>query len=129
MSENIFDDNANKDFNNLNTENNLEELDLKANKKSGEQKVEILLNQFIKIIDVDNLSPEELLRIIAAVGSKNIAYYLALIVNLENRSRKISPVGVTKILSSKSMHVPNSNPAKIFSTADTILKNNDLNKV
>ena len=60
-----------------------------------------LINQFIKIIDIDDLSPEDLLRIIVTVGSRNMAYYLALIVNFENRSRKISPLGITKILSSK----------------------------
>ena len=88
-----------------------------------------LINQFIKIIDIDDLSPEDVLRIIVAVGSKNMAYYLALIVNFENRSRKISPVGITKILSSKSVNAPNSNPIKTTFTADPMAKNNDLNKV
>ena len=87
-----------------------------------------LMNQFIKIIDIDDLSPEELLRIIVAVGSKNMAYYLALIVNFENRSRKISPLGIAKILSSKSVNAPNSNPIKTTFTADAITKNKDLNK-
>ena len=86
------------------------------------------INQFIKIIDIDDLSPEDLLRIIVAVGSKNMAYYLALIVNFENRSRKISPLGITKILSSKSVNAPNSNPIKTTFTADPMTKNNDLNK-
>ena len=86
------------------------------------------INQFIKIIDIDDLSPEELLRIIVAVGSKNMAYYLALIVNFENRSRKISPLGIAKILSSKSVNAPNSNPIKTTFTADAISKNKDLNK-
>ncbi len=71
--------------------------------------------QFIKIIDIDDLTPDELLRIIVAVGSKNMAYYLALIVNLENRSRKISPLGIAKILSSKSVNAPSSNPEKTYS--------------
>ena len=87
-----------------------------------------LMNQFIKIIDIDDLSPEDLLRIIVAVGSKNMAYYLALIVNFENRSRKISPLGITKILSSKSVNAPNSNPIKTTFTADPMTKNKDLNK-
>jgi len=87
-----------------------------------------LMNQFIKIIDIDDLSPEDLLRIIVAVGSKNMAYYLALIVNFENRSRKISPLGIAKILSSKSVNAPNSNPIKTTFTADAISKNKDLNK-
>lgn len=87
-----------------------------------------LMNQFIKIIDIDDLAPEDLLRIIVAVGSKNMAYYLALIVNFENRSRKISPLGIAKILSSKSVNAPNSNPIKNTFTADAISKNKDLNK-
>ncbi len=87
-----------------------------------------LMNQFIKIIDIDDLSSEDLLRIIVAVGSKNMAYYLALIVNFENRSRKISPMGIAKILSSKSVNAPNSNPIKTTFTADAISKNKDLNK-
>jgi hypothetical protein len=87
-----------------------------------------LMNQFIKIIDIDDLSPEDLLRIIVAVGSKNMAYYLALIVNFENRSRKISPLGIAKILSSKSVNAPNSNPIKNTFTADAITRNKDLNK-
>ncbi len=86
------------------------------------------INQFIKVIDIDDLSSEELLRIIVAVGSKNMAYYLALIVNFENRSRKISPLGITKILSSKSVNAPNSNPIKTTFTADPMTKNKDLNK-
>ena len=87
-----------------------------------------LMNQFIKIIDIDDLSPEDFLRIIVAVGSKNMAYYLALIVNFENRSRKISPLGIAKILSSKSVNAPNSNPIKNTFTADAITRNKDLNK-
>ena len=87
-----------------------------------------LMNQFIKIIDIDDLLSEDLLRIIVAVGSKNMAYYLALIVNFENRSRKISPMGIAKILSSKSVNAPNSNPIKTTFTADAISKNKDLNK-
>ena len=76
------------------------------------------INQFIKIIDIDDLTPDELLRIIVAVGSKNMAYYLALIVNLENRSRKISPLGIAKILSSKSFNAPSSNPEKTSSAIE-----------
>jgi hypothetical protein len=87
------------------------------------------INQFIKIIDIDDLSPEDLLRIIVAVGSKNMAYYLALIVNFENRSRKISPLGIAKILSSKSVNAPNSNPIKTTFTADPMTKNKDFNKI
>jgi len=87
-----------------------------------------LINQFIKIIDIDDLSPEDLLRIIVTVGSRNMAYYLALIVNFENRSRKISPLGITKILSSKSVNAPNSNPIKTTFTPDPMTKNKDLNK-
>lgn len=72
-----------------------------------------IINQFIKIIDIDNLSPEDLLRILVTVGSKNMAYFLALIVNLENRSRKISPLGIARILSSKPIkNAPNLNPSQ-----------------
>ena len=59
-----------------------------------------------------------MLRILVAVGSKNMAYYLALIVNLENRSRKISPLGIAKILSSKSFNAPSSNPEKTYSAIE-----------
>ena len=76
------------------------------------------INQFIKIIDIDDLTPDELLRIIVAVGSKNMAYYLALIVNLENRSRKLLPAHVTKILSSQSINAPSSNPEKTYSAIE-----------
>ncbi len=98
------------------------------------------VNQFIKIIDIDNLSPEDLLRILVAVGSKNMAYFLALIVNLENRSRKISPLAITKILSSTPakdqvsvemlITKPNSNPIKTSFSNEAISKNNnEFNKV
>ena len=86
------------------------------------------INQFIKIIDIDNLSQEDLLRIVVTVGSKNMAYYLALIVNLENRSRKISPLGIAKVLSSKSVDAPNSTPIKTSISIDSIARNNDLKK-
>jgi hypothetical protein len=86
------------------------------------------INQFIKIIDIDNLSQEDLLRIVVTVGSKNMAYYLALIVNLENRSRKISPLGIAKVLSSKSVDAPNSTPIKTSISMDSIARNNDLKK-
>lgn len=90
-----------------------------------------LNNQFIKVIDIDDLPPEDLIKIIVMVGgSKNMAHYLALIVNLENRSRKISPQGVAKILSSKSVNAPNSNPTKTSFAGEVMLKNaNEFNKV
>ena len=90
-----------------------------------------LNNQFIKVIDIDDLPPEDLTKIIVMVGgSKNMADYLALIVNLENRSRKISPQGIAKILSSKSVNAPNSNPSKTSFAGDFVMKNNnEFNKV
>ena len=88
-----------------------------------------LTNQFIKIIDIDDLTPDELLRIIVAVGSKNMAYYLALIVNLENRSRKISPLGIAKILSSKSFNAPSSNPEKSYSMIEKIIPGKNFNNI
>ena len=97
-----------------------------ANKENNN--ADFAVNQFIKIIDIDDLSQEELLRIVVAVGSKNMAYYLALIVNFENRSRKISPLGVAKILSSKSVNAPNSNPAKTSFTIEKMTPNKDFNK-
>lgn len=122
-SENIFGQKITK-----NIEENVFEANLNETNKDCSEKVGDAINQFIKVIDIDDLSPEELLRIIVAVGSKNMAYYLALIVNFENRSRKISPLGIAKILSSKSVNAPNSNPIKNTFTADAISKNKDLNK-
>ena len=88
-----------------------------------------LINQFIKIIDIDDLTPDELLRILVAVGSKNMAYYLALIVNLENRSRKISPLGIAKILSSKSVNAPSSNPEKTSSAIKKMTPSENFNNI
>ena len=88
-----------------------------------------LINQFIKIIDIDDLTPDELLRILVAVGSKNMAYYLALIVNLENRSRKISPLGIAKILSSKSFNAPSSNPEKTYSAIEKMTPGKNFNNI
>ena len=110
----INDDKKSQDSINPNNFNDYEddELDTK-NAENIVQKIDLSsINEFIKIIDIDDLTPEELLRIIVAVGSKNMAYYLALIVNLENRSRKLLPAHVTKILSSQSINAPSSNPAK-----------------
>ena len=122
-SENIFGQKITK-----NIEENVFETNSNETNEDYSAKVGDAINQFIKIIDIDDLSSEELLRIIVAVGSKNMAYYLALIVNFENRSRKISPLGIAKILSSKSVNAPNSNPIKTTFTADAITKNKDLNK-
>jgi hypothetical protein len=122
-SENIFGQKITK-----NIEENVFEANLNETNKDYSEKVGDAINQFIKVIDIDDLSPEELLRIIVAVGSKNMAYYLALIVNFENRSRKISPLGIAIILSSKSVYAPYSNPIKNTFTADAISKNKDLNK-
>jgi hypothetical protein len=122
-SENIFGQKITK-----NIEENVFETNSNETNEDYSAKVGDAINQFIKVIDIDDLSPEELLRIIVAVGSKNMAYYLALIVNFENRSRKISPLGIAKILSSKSVNAPNSNPIKTTFTADPMTKNKDLNK-
>ena len=122
-SENIFGQKIIK-----NIEENVFETNSNETNEDNSAKAGDAINQFIKVIDIDDLSPEELLRIIVAVGSKNMAYYLALIVNFENRSRKISPIGIAKILSSKSVNAPNSNPIKTTFTADAISKNKDLNK-
>ena len=122
-SENIFGQKITK-----NIEENVFETNSNETNEDYSAKVGDAINQFIKVIDIDDLSPEDLLRIIVAVGSKNMAYYLALIVNFENRSRKISPMGIAKILSSKSVNAPNSNPIKTTFTADAISKNKDLNK-
>jgi len=85
------------------------------------------ISEFIKVIDIDDLSQEELLRIIVAVGSKNMAYYVALIVNLENRSRKLLPAHVTKILSSQSINAPSSNPAKTNSIIEKMNQSKNSN--
>jgi|APGre2960657468_1045069.scaffolds.fasta_scaffold03853_5 hypothetical protein len=92
------------------------------------QKID-LSSEFIKVIDIDDLTPDELLRIVVAVGSKNMAYYLALIVNLENRSRKLLPAHVTKILSSQSINAPSSNPAKTNSIIEKMNQSKNSNNV
>lgn len=68
---------------------------------------------YIRNIDIDELPPKEISRIIVAVGSKNLAHYLAMIVNLENRSRKISPEIKAKVLSSKNLNSPSQIAEKI----------------
>ena len=106
-----------------------EEIDTK-NAENIVQKIDLnSTNQFIKIIDIDDLTPEELLRVIVAVGSKNMAYYLALIVNLENRSRKLSPLGITKILSSKLVNAPTSNPVKTSRINELASQNKNFNNI
>ena len=80
---------------------------------------------YIRNIDIDELPAQEISRIIAAVGSKNLAHYLALVVNLENRSRKISPEIKAKVLSYKNLTAPNesalkiSNLSQIFNSASS----------
>ena len=68
---------------------------------------------YIRNIDIDELPAQEISRIIVAVGSKNLAHYLALVVNLENRSRKISPEIKAKVLSSKNLNSPSQIAKKI----------------
>ena len=58
-----------------------------------------------------------------------MAYYLALIVNLENRSRKLLPAHVTKILSSQSINAPSSNPAKTNSIIEKMNQSKNSNNV
>ena len=106
-------------------DNEDDELDTE-NAENIVQKID-LISEFIKVIDIDDLTPDELLRIIVAVGSKNMAYYLALIVNLENRSRKLLPAHVTKILSSKSINAPSSNPAKTNSIIEKMTQGKNSN--
>ena len=121
----INDDKKSQDSINPNNFNDYEddELDTK-NAENIVQKIDLnSIKEFIKIIDIDDLTPDELLRIIVAVGSKNMAYYLALIVNLENRSRKLLPAHVTKILSSQSINAPSSNPAKTIKNVKNIFFN------
>ena len=127
----INDDKKSQDSINPNNVDDYEddELDTK-NAENIVQKIDLSsINEFIKIIDIDDLTPEELLRIIVAVGSKNMAYYLALIVNLENRSRKLLPAHVTKILSSQSMNAPSSNPAKTNSIIEKMTQGKNFNNI
>ncbi len=127
----INDDKKSQDLINPNNFNDYEddELDTK-NAENIVQKIDLSsINEFIKIIDIDDLTPEELLRIIVAVGSKNMAYYLALIVNLENRSRKLLPAHVTKILSSQSINAPSSNPAKTNSIIEKMTQGKNFNNI
>ena len=125
----INDDKKSQDSINPNNFNDYEddELDTK-NAENIVQKIDLnSIKEFIKIIDIDDLTPDELLRIIVAVGSKNMAYYLALIVNLENRSRKLLPAHVTKILSSQSINSPSSNPAKTNSIIEKMTQGKNSN--
>ena len=125
----INDDKKSQDSINPNNFNDYEddELDTK-NAENIVQKIDLnSIKEFIKIIDIDDLTPDELLRIIVAVGSKNMAYYLALIVNLENRSRKLLPAHVTKILSSQSINAPSSNPAKTNSIIEKMTQGKNSN--
>ena len=125
----INDDKKSQDSINPDDVNDYEddELDTK-NAENIVQKIDLnSIKEFIKIIDIDDLTPEELLRIIVAVGSKNMAYYLALIVNLENRSRKLLPAHVTKILSSQSINSPSSNPAKTNSIIEKMTQGKNSN--
>ena len=127
----INDDKKSQDSINPNNFNDYEddELDTK-NAENIVQKIDLSsINEFIKIIDIDDLTPEELLRIIVTVGSKNMAYYLALIVNLENRSRKLLPAHVTKILSSKSVNAPSSNPEKTSSAIKKMTTGENFNNI
>jgi len=117
INPNNFNDYEDDELNTKNAENILQKIDLSS------------INEFIKIIDIDDLTPEELLRIIVAVGSKNMAYYLALIVNLENRSRKLLPAHVTKILSSQSINAPSSNPAKTNSIIEKMTQGKNFNNI
>ena len=112
-----------------NIEENVFETNSNETNEDYSAKVGDAINQFIKIIDIDDLTPDELLRIIVAVGSKNMAYYLALIVNLENRSRKISPLGIAKILSSKSFNAPSSNPEKTYSAIEKMTPGKNFNNI
>ena len=127
----INDDKKSQDSINPNNFNDYEDDEL--NTKNAENIVQKIglssINEFIKIIDIDDLTPEELLRIIVAVGSKNMAYYLALIVNLENRSRKLLPAHVTKILSSQSINSPSSNPAKTNSIIEKMTQGKNFNNI
>jgi hypothetical protein len=125
----ISDDKNTQDSINHSNVNDYEddELDTK-NAKNIVQKNDLnSVNEFIKIIDIDDLTPEELIRIIVAVGSKNMAYYLALIVNLENRSRKLLPAHVTRILSSQSINAPSSNPVKTYSVIEKMNQGKNFN--
>lgn len=127
----INDDKKSQDSINPSNFNDYEddELDTK-NAENIVQKIDLnSIKEFIKIIDIDDLTPDELLRIIVAVGSKNMAYYLALIVNLENRSRKLLPAHVTKILSSQSINAPSSNPAKTYSAIEKMTPSKNFNNI
>ena len=117
INPNKVDDYENEELDTKNAENIVQKIDLNS------------INQFIKIIDIDDLTPEELLRIIVAVGSKNMAYYLALIVNLENRSRNLSPLGIAKILSSKLVNAPTSNPVKTSRINEQGSQNKNFNNI
>ena len=117
INPNKVDDYENEELDTKNAENIVQKIDLNS------------IKEFIKIIDIDDLTPDELLRIIVAFGSKNMAYYLALIVNLENRSRNLSPLGIAKILSSKLVNAPTSNPVKTSRINEQGSQNKNFNNI
>lgn len=103
-------------FNAKNTENNQSEKPMEAFDSNSLSNANNLSSNnifYIRNIDIDELPAQEISRIIVAVGSKNLAHYLALVVNLENRSRKISPEIKAKVLSSKNLILPSRTAEKI----------------
>ncbi|MFZ9470059.1 MAG: hypothetical protein ACO26G_03285 [Rickettsiales bacterium] len=112
LKSDIFEDN----FNAKNAENNQSEKPMEffdSNSLSNANNLSSNNIFYIRNIDIDELPAQEISRIIVAVGSKNLAHYLALVVNLENRSRKISPEIKAKVLSSKNLISPSQTAEKI----------------
>lgn len=104
------------EFNDKNFNNSTENSDNNFASKSSNSTINNIATNnifYIRNIDIDELPANEVTRIIIAVGSRNLAHYLALIVNLENRSRKISPEIKAKVLSSKNLIAPNESSLKV----------------
>lgn len=77
-----------------------------------------------KCLDFNDLPEVEKSFILSAVGSINMAHYLVSIVNLENRSRKISPQLMAKI---KSLNPISSPPSILKNLIDSENQKNSNN--
>ena len=96
--------------------------------ESENPKIDKIENNFIKIIDIDDLSPEEIIRINVAIGSKNLAHYLADIVNHENCSRKFLPQFSPKKATSSPLYKdPKPELPSPLSNSSTIVQKNGRN--
>lgn len=80
-----------------------------------------------KTLDFNDLPEGEKSYILSAIGSLNMAQYLISIVNLENRSRKISPQLIAKIKSLNPISMPPSILSNIIESENKKNSNNNRN--